>query len=211
MAQAPGKDTELDVSVLDQTGFQAISRDGGTILGGDRFGLFLRQTDGSSWQRIGVSAYADDLAPDGKTVLATMDDGHKLVVIPPGGSPPELLPAGGIVQYMGAFWFPDPTPRRVLFTGHREGEKRRSYVQDIAGGEPTHITPEDQYGIAISPEASGCGSAALERSLWPVAGGDPKYLPALIDGERPVTWVAAGGSGCSAVARFPPLSSNRTP
>jgi WD40 repeat protein len=189
MAQAPGKNTERDVSVLDQTGFQAISRDGGTILGGDRFGLFLRSTDGSSWQKVGVNASADDLAPDGKTVLGTMDDGHKLVFIPQGGRPQPLL-AGGITLYGGAWWFPDPIPKRVFFTGYREGKKRRSYVQDIAGGEPTAITPEDQWGIAISPDGKWIAGVGNDKKipLWPVAGGDPKYLPNAIDGERPVAW-----------------------
>ena len=194
-AQAPGENVERDLSILDQTGFQAISRDGRMILGGDRFGLFLRGTDGSPPQQFRIDAAADDLGPDGKTLLATMDKGRKLVIIPPGASDFQQLPADGIVQYGGAWWFPDSTPRRVLVTGHPEGENWRSYVQNVPNGLPTPITPEGTYGVAISQ--TGKSIAVIKKGepiqIWPLDGKPATVVPGTED-ERPIAFSQDGKS-----------------
>ncbi|HKW02317.1 MAG TPA: WD40 repeat domain-containing serine/threonine protein kinase [Vicinamibacterales bacterium] len=191
MAMAPGENAERDVSVLDQSGVVAISRDGRTILGGDRGEIFLRGTDGTSLQPYPFEGFADDLAADGKTLLATTENERTLVVWPYGASAPQPLPPGGIVQYGGAYWFPDETPRRVLVN---DSEKVQSYVQDVPDGQPRPVTPEGSYAVAISPDGkwiAGVGKGG-KIPLWPVDGGDQKFITGVLDGERPVAWSKDG-------------------
>jgi eukaryotic-like serine/threonine-protein kinase len=194
-AKAPGEGAERDLSLLDQTGVQAISRDGRKILGGDRFGLFIRATDGSSLTEYRGDAFADDLAPDGTTILATTDNYHKQIVISPGKSVPQALPPGGIIRYGGAYWFPQS--RRVLITGQRDREEQRSFVQDIAGGAPTPITDPGTWGVAISQDEQWI--AAIQGPRPPVrilpinvGAAPPKIVPGVEDGERPMAFSQDG-------------------
>ena len=198
VAVAPGDSAERDVSWFDLSGVSAISSDGRWVLCGDRFGVYRRGTDGSPPVLVisGTNAWSDALSPDGQTVLATMDLGRKLVVFPPGVSAPQTLEAAGVVSYSGAYWFPGAGETRVLFAGQRAGEGLRSYVQDIKGGPPKAITPEGSWGVAISPDGkwiAGPGSGQA-IPLWPVDGGEKRVVPGSLEGERPVSWSADGGS-----------------
>ena len=190
-AQAPGEDFERDISVLDQSGVSAISRDGGTILGGDRFGIFTRRTDGSSNQQVRTDAFADALAGDGRTLLGTTRDG-KLVIFPSDAMDVQPLPRGDIAQYLGAWWFPGD--KRVLFTGQRGVEDKRSYVQDVPNGEPRPITPPGDYGVAISSDGKWIAGVAKDGKipLWSVDSGEQKFVTGAIDDERPVAWSKDG-------------------
>jgi len=195
--KAPGGE-EHDFSLLDQTGVQAISRDGRKILGGDRLGLFVVGTDGSQLEEHRGEAFADDLAPDGRTILATTDEGRKQIVISPGASGPRLLPPGDIALYKGAFWFPRSRPFRVLVTGRREGEEQQSFVQDADGSSPpTTITAPGTWGVAISQDEQWI--AAIQGPHPPIqilpikAGAAPaREVPGVQDGERPVAFSEDG-------------------
>jgi serine/threonine protein kinase/dipeptidyl aminopeptidase/acylaminoacyl peptidase len=195
VALPPGETLERDLSWFDLSGVAAISNDGRWLLCGDRFGVYLRGTDGSPPGHVLSNAWADDLAPDAKTVLATMDAGRKLVFVPGGSGAPQLLPPHGIIQYSGAWWFPNADGRRVLFTGKKDGERLRSYVQDVGGGPPTAVTPEGQWAVAISPNGQWLAgtSTAQGTPLWSVTG-EQKIVPGSKEGERPVAWSADGKS-----------------
>lgn len=191
----PDGTTERDLSWFDNSGVAAISADGRWIVLRDRFGLYLRATNGSPPIRLGLEdAFADDLSPDGKTVLATINSGRQLVLVPSGAGDPEPLPAHGIASYSGARWFPDG--RRILFTGREAGGDLRSYIQDVKGGLPRALTPEKTWALSISPD--GEWTAAIRSgeaiSLWPVAGGPPRPVSGSESGDRPVAWSADGRS-----------------
>ena len=47
LGTAPGAPRERDLSVFDDAGLAAVSPDGALLLFGDRFGVYLRKTDGS--------------------------------------------------------------------------------------------------------------------------------------------------------------------
>jgi WD40 repeat protein len=197
VALPPGEKEERDLSWFDNSGVAALSRDGQWLLCGDRFGVYLRSTSGSKPTSLLSEGWADDLSPDGKTVLATIDSRRKLVTFSRRGGSQTPLPPHGITEYIGAWWFPDGTGR-ILFTGKRDGEKQRSYVQDTTGtGIPAPITPQDTWGVAISPNGESIAAIGPGQgiTLWPVRGGSqPKPVPGTEEGERPVAWHENGQS-----------------
>ena len=189
---------EHDFSLRDQTGGQEISRDGRKILGGDRLGLFVVGTDGSQLEEHRREAFADDLAPDGRTILATTDEGRKQIVISPGASGPRLLPPGDIVEYLGAYWFPRSQPFRVLLTGRRAGQQLQSFVQNADGsGPPSPITAPGTWGVAISQDEQWIAAIQGPRppiQILPIKAGaaPPREVPGVQDDERPVAFTEDG-------------------
>jgi len=191
----PGASAERDLSWFDDAGVADLSADGRWLLFGDRFGIYLRATDGSPPIHLGLKdGFADHLSPDGKTALATTQSGRQLLLVPSGAGDPQPVPAYSIASYSGAWWFPDG--HRILFNGREPGHDLRSYIQDINGGPPRALTPEDTRAVAISPD--GQWTAAIGRgqaiSLWPVAGGAARPVLGSEAGDRPVAWSADGGS-----------------
>ncbi len=170
-----------------------MSADGSTILFGDRFGVYVRRTDGSPPVRLGlVGGFPLDLSPDGQLVVATTSSADQLVVLRTGAGEPKPLPSYGISSYWDAVWFPDG--RRILFVGREAGHGPRSYVQDIAGGAPRALTPDNTWALAISPDSTlaAAVSPGQKVSLWPVAGGSPRPVVASEPGDRPAGWTPDG-------------------
>jgi hypothetical protein len=191
----PGETAERDLSWFDSSGVADLSDDGRWLLFADRYGIYLRETDGSPPISLGLKdGFVDDLSPDGTTVLATIDSGRKLVLVPIGAGDPQPLPAHGIVSYNGARWFPDG--RRILFSGRMADSNLRSYVQDIDGGPPRPLTPEQTWALAISADGKWAAATGTAQpiSLWPVAGGPPRPVKGSEKNDRPVAWTADGQS-----------------
>jgi Tol biopolymer transport system component len=190
----PGAATERDFSWFDDSGVAELSADGRWLLFGDRFGVYLRATDGAPPMHLG-EGFADDLSSDATMVLATTQGGKQLVVLPRGPGELKALPSHNIVSYRGAQWFPDG--KRILFTGLEAGHDSRSYVQAVDNGVPRPVTPERTWALSISPDgewlaAIGEGEKAI--TLWPVAGGSPRSVAGSQPGDRPVAWSADGRS-----------------
>jgi serine/threonine protein kinase/WD40 repeat protein len=189
----PGETVERELSWYGNSAISDLSPDGRWLLFGDRFGIYLRGTDGAPPIHLGLKdGFADQLSPDGKTVLATTQSLDRLVLVPTAAGEARFLPSHGIVSYSGAQWFPDG--KRVLFNGRAQGHNMRSYVQDIDGGEPRPVTPEDTRALSISPDgrwaaAIGAGQAI---SVWPMEGGASRVVPGSEPGDRPMEWSADG-------------------
>jgi eukaryotic-like serine/threonine-protein kinase len=197
VAVPPGETAERDLSWFDDSGLSDISDDGRFVLCGDRSGVYLRATDGSPPIRLLNEGFADDLSPDGKTVLATIESGRTLVLVPRGAGDRRRLPKQGFDVYRGAWWFPDG--HRILFTGGaggETGEESRSYIQDVNGGLPKPLTPEGTRALAISPKGDQIAVVAKGQpiSIWPVAGGPPRSVPGTLPDDRPVGWSVDGRS-----------------
>ena len=190
---APGGTTERELSWFDNSALADVSADGRWLLFGDRFGIYLRATDGSPPIHLGLKdGFADDLSPDGKTVLVTTQSGRQLLLVPTGAGKPQVLPPHGIESYSGAEWFPDG--RRILFNGRERGRDLRSYIQDVKDGPPRPLTPENTRALSISPDGESAAAIGPGQaiSLWRVAGGPPRPVQGSQPGERPVAWTADG-------------------
>jgi serine/threonine protein kinase/dipeptidyl aminopeptidase/acylaminoacyl peptidase len=190
----PGAPTERELSWFDNSALADLSADGRWLLFRDRFGIYLRATDGSPPIHLGLTdGFADAISPDGKRVLATSESGRQLLIVPIGPGEPQPLAAHDIESYNGAHWLDDA---RILFNGRVRGRDLRSYVQDIAGGPPRELTPENTRAVAIS--ADGKWAAAIGPSqaisLWALAGGPPRPVKGSQPGDRPVGWSDDGRS-----------------
>jgi hypothetical protein len=198
----PGESIERDLSAFDDAGLAALSADGRTLLFGDRFGVYLRPTDGSPPVKLGFKdVFPDDLSPDGRLVLATSASTNQLMLLPTGAGEAQPLPAHGITSYHGAWWFPDG--HRILFntvvqdaasSGNAHVSKTRSYLTDRSGTPPKPLTPAGVWALAISPDGTRLAvlGAAPGISISPVAGGPPVSVPGTQAGDRPVEWSADG-------------------
>jgi len=201
LGTAPGAPRERDLSVFDDAGLAAVSADGALLLFGDRFGVYLRRTDGSPPIKLSLKdVYPDDLSPDGRLVLATSAALDRLIVAPVGPGETRTLPAHGIEAYAGARWFPDG--RRILFNGRPRADgaagqgQVRTYITDVEGAAPQAITPPGVHALALSPDGSrlavrGAGPALAS---WPVGGDTASPIAGSEAGDRPVAWSADGAS-----------------
>lgn len=190
-----GQTVERDMSWFDNSGIADLSADGRWLLFADRFGIYIRATDGSAPIHLGLrDAFADDVSPDGRTVLATAQAGRQLMLVPTGAGDPVPVPAHGITAYNGAQWFPDG--RRIVFNGREAGQDLRSFIQDLKGGPPRPLTPPNTRVLAISPDGEWTAATGTNQaiSLWPVSGGPSRPATGSLPGDRPVAWSADGRS-----------------
>jgi dipeptidyl aminopeptidase/acylaminoacyl peptidase len=195
VARPPGGTAERDLSWFDDSGVSDISENGATILCGDRFGVYLRKTDGSPPIKLLDEGFADDLSRDGNAVIATIESNRKLLVVPTGTGDRKPVPTHGIVSYSGAQWFADG--RRILFTGREEGKGLRSYVQDIGDGRPPQpVTPEKTWALALSPDETRIAVIGTGKpiSIQQLTGGPQQPVKGSQEGERPVAWSDDGRS-----------------
>jgi eukaryotic-like serine/threonine-protein kinase len=191
----PAEVIERELSWFDNSALADLSSDGRLLLFRDRFGIYLRSTDGSQPVHLGLrDGFVDDISPDGKTVLATTQDTSQLLRVPTGAGSPQPVAAHGIVSYSGAWWLPDG--RRILFNGREKGRNLRSYIQDLDGAAPQPLTPEGTRALSISPDGTWAAAIGVGQtiSLWPVAGGPPRTVEGSQPDERPVAWSADGQS-----------------
>ena len=190
-----GQTVERDMSWFDNSGIADLSADGRWLLFADRFGIYIRATDGSAPIHLGLrDAFADDVSPDGRMVLATAQAGRQLMLVPIGAGDPQPVPAHDITAYNGAQWFPDG--RRIVFSGRQAGQDLRSFIQDLKGGAPEPLTPPNIRVLAISPDGEWTAATGTNQaiSLWPVSGGPSRPVTGSLPGDRPVAWSADGGS-----------------
>jgi hypothetical protein len=193
---APGTSTERDLSWLDQSGVADITPDGRWLLGRDRFGVYVRETNGAPPKFLGLTdGFADALSTDAKMAIGTAAD-DQLILLPIGVGGPQPLPRHGISQYGGARWFPDG--HRILFTGGPAGKILRSYVQEAFDGTaPRPLTPEGIRGLAISADGAqiaAVGGKPSGISIWSDTGIKQHHIPGSSSDDRPVAFSADGKS-----------------
>jgi Tol biopolymer transport system component len=195
--------TDRELSWFDYSTVADLSPDGKTLLFyewgegvGAKSTIFIRSTDGADAVRLGEGRPLA-LSRDGQWVLAVQDDAPgDLLVLPTGTGEVKRLPRGPIAEYLDwATWSPDG--RRVYFDGRDASDMRRTYVQDVDGGEPRPMTPDGFVGLLLSPD--GRTLATVDRYgeyyLYPVGGGaDPQPLAGYMDGDVLLQWAADGRS-----------------
>jgi Tol biopolymer transport system component len=201
------KNTETDLSWLDYSYPADVSQDGQSLLfdeegeGGGTYGkggvwaytVYMRKTDGSPAVRLG----------EGAAVALSAD--QRFVISQPEGSPAQLflLPTkagesrpltNDTLNHVWARWFPDG--KRVLYSANEPGHGVKLYIQPLEGGSPQPITPEGANATAFCLSPDGLQVAALgpdhKGYLYAVAGGQPRPIPGLDQGEEPISWSSDG-------------------
>ena len=207
VARAPGAESERDLSWLDYCFPSDLSDDGSTVYfaengegGGPGYSVYLRRTDGGAPAlRLGGGA-AMALSPDGRFGLASRNftsDEPELTLIPTGTGEPRAMPRGG-VNTQAASFFPDG--RRVLLAGGPPGRPTRTWVQELAGGDPRPLTADGtRFQLSARPVSPDGRTAVVQDAegrhlLVPTEGGAPRPLAGLDAAEQPLRWSADGRS-----------------
>ncbi|HTO75323.1 MAG TPA: hypothetical protein VMQ61_04535, partial [Thermoanaerobaculia bacterium] len=198
VAYGPGLDKERDLSWLDWSLVDSISRDGTTILfdesgegGGPGYSTYARKMDGSPAIRLGEGS-AQALSPDGKLALAIVhpSSNPKVVIYPIGAGDPKFLETPGLAVQAAA-WLPDGN--RLLLAANEAGRGVRIYLYELASQKVHALTPEGYRfaasGAGVSPDGRVVAVFGPDRKpyLYPLEGGEP--TPLAIDAKwLPVGW-----------------------
>jgi hypothetical protein len=161
--------------------------------GGGPYGVYLMGTDGSSVKRLGDGT-ALALSPGGEWALAVRrEPENRLLLLPTSGGAPKLFDRASVNYQPWGCWF--PCGRRVLFAANEPGRGTRLYAQDLEGGEPACVTP-DEEGVelttthAVSPDGRRAAAVRHDGTVWlyDLWGEGRVPVPGVEPGEVPVRW-----------------------
>jgi serine/threonine protein kinase/Tol biopolymer transport system component len=159
------------------------------------YNLYTQATDGSSPVLIGQGEGLG-FSFDGKWALA-LDPIHldHLRIIPTGVGESGSLSAPKGLNYNVAIWIPDG--KQILTVASAAGHAPATYLQDVASGATHPITHEGQYAVfshdaamSVSPDGRYFLTTDGGNRYWiqPIAGGEPKEIKGMIEGDFPVEW-----------------------
>jgi hypothetical protein len=192
---------ERELSWFDYSTVADLSSDGGTLLfyeWGEGVGatstVFIRKTDGSDAARLGEGKPLA-LAPDARWAHVVQENTPQpLALLPTGSGEVKRMPRGPIVEYLDwAAWSPDG--RRIFFAGRESADVRRTYVQDVDGGEPRPVTPGGFVGVVLSPGGRTIATVDRYGEYYLCSTTDqtaPTPLAGYRDGDVPLQWSADG-------------------
>jgi eukaryotic-like serine/threonine-protein kinase len=190
--------TERDLAWLDTSMLSEISSDAKNLLfaelsygEGRNAAIYLRKTDGSPAVRLGYGN-RPSLSPDGKWVVCIRRETarSRLMLLPTGPGESRFLNVDG-VYFESLGWFPDS--KRVVFTGNEPGHPVRTWMYDLDSDKATPLTAEGTRGGPVSPDGQWLVTiSAHQLSLAPIAGGAPRKISQLENGEAVVRWSADG-------------------
>ncbi len=197
-AMPPHASHEVNLSWLDFSVVRDLSADGELMLfdetgegGGTTGTIYLRKTDGSPPIRLG-DGIAVALSPDKKwAITAPPQPEGQYMLVPTGAGQSRQLTHDSLT-HLGGEWFPDG--KRFLFAGTEPKHGMRFYVQDVNSDAAKAITAEGvnptQFSLSHNGEfVAGLGSDQ-KMYLYPTAGGEPRPVPSVEIGERPVGWTS---------------------
>jgi Tol biopolymer transport system component len=205
MVRPPGETAERDLTWHDYSYVADLSADGRWLLfsetgeaGGERYGVYLRGTDGTPAVRLGEGR-ALALSPDARwAVSIPVDAPSRLLLLPTRAGASRTLTNPAVTRYQWATFFPDG--KRLLVLGNDAGGALRLFAQDLEGSVARAITPPGVVTRTntISPDGTrviAIGFApASPPAIYPIDGGPPTPLPALAPGEEALRWGADGHS-----------------
>jgi eukaryotic-like serine/threonine-protein kinase len=184
---------EVDLSWQDVAFPIDFTPDGKRLLFGSLdYGIHLGALDGGPPVTLAEGVPAG-ISPDGRSVLTiTPAVPTTIAVVPIGPGATRTLPRGPLEGHAWAAWTPDG--RRVVISASERGHATRLYLQDIIDGDPRAISgegrllpslprvvsPDGQVVIAVGPDQ--------QLALYPIAGGEPRPIPALGNDLTPVAW-----------------------
>jgi eukaryotic-like serine/threonine-protein kinase len=198
---APGGEHERDLSWFDYSTVADLSSDGRSLVFyewgegvGARPTIFIRKTDGGDAIQLGEGRPLA-LSPDGRWVAAVQGSPTlQLVLLPTGAGEARRLPRGSVAEYLDwAAWSPDG--RRIVFAGRESTDVRRTYVQDVDGGDPRPVTPDGFVGIVLSPDGRSVVAVDRYGEYYVCSLGqptEPRPLAGYRDGDVPLQWSADG-------------------
>ena len=149
--------SERDLSWLDFGYLRDISRDGKTILFEEEgreeqsYQIFVRDVDGSPAVPIG-EGYGLAISRDKHWALGQKltEPTEELWLLPVGPGEPRRMSPANLFPLVAASFLSDN--KRFVYVAAETGHHPRTWLQDIDGGNPRPITPEDTAGFEVSPD-----------------------------------------------------------
>jgi DNA-binding winged helix-turn-helix (wHTH) protein len=205
-----GEAEDRDLSWLDFSAAEGISRDGSTVLfyesgqgGGPGYTTYLRKADGSAPVRVGKGR-ALSLSADGRFVLSvSVESPEHLEITPTGPGENRTLRVPGVSAHEEGGFVGDG--RRVYVTGRDEAGRRSTWLAPLDGGAPRrlplpngHILFQNTFSadgsrfLASCPEAGGAASDSSATCLYDTLAGEPKPVADARKGWSPVGFDARG-------------------
>lgn len=199
-----GDRTERGLSWLDRTSGAILSPDGTQILfteagegGGARKATYHWRRSDPAPKRLGDGG-VEGVSPDWSTALVHLKDGEnsELNLVPIGAGEMVTLPRGPVRNYERAAWHPDGT--RIVLLGWTADGKEQLFVQAVAGGPPRPLA--EALDCSRAPFSPNGRAVMAQRKagepfvLFPMEGGEPRPIPFLKPGERPITFSEDGTS-----------------
>jgi serine/threonine protein kinase/Tol biopolymer transport system component len=138
---------------------------------GEKYGVYIRPTDGSPAVRLG-DGVAGAISPDRKWVAGFTTDNRTTQLFPTGPGTVRTPNVEPIETITGGRWFPDS--QRLILVGNEKGHPQRAWSLSLAGGRPQPLTPEGLSGSAISPDGKWLVVTLLQdgqRRLFAIDGG----------------------------------------
>lgn len=191
---------ERDLSWFGLSIVRSISPDGNWVLvdeegapAAPNYSAEVRKMDGSPPVRLG-EGLAADLSPDGKWALCIfLGNPERIILLPTGPVEPKEIQIQGIERYgYDAGFFPDG--QHFFFSGAEPSHAMRSYMEDIHGGKRSPITPEGAVARVVSPNGKYVAGINPESRMttYQVESGEPRVVPDLAQGFRPIRWSPDG-------------------
>jgi Tol biopolymer transport system component len=202
--QRAGDDLSRDLSWMDWSTIDDLSADGNTIAldesgdateGVEGEGLvYIRKTDGSPAVRMAAKSAGRALSPDGKFLLAAVDEQNDaesaLELLPIGPGAPIRIETGLQSLSTRTAWFPDS--KRIVYSARVKGGKLRTWVQAL-DGKPQPITAEGERFVALSPDSGSVLAVGPSGYvLYPSGGGAHRPAPGLQSGDAVLGFVTGG-------------------
>ncbi len=204
--RGPGDVIERPYSWLDGSGATGISTDGRSLLfgefsvgGGVECSAYLRRFDGTAPVRLGAGR-PRGLSPDGSLALVVVRKPEAgLLLVSAGPGEPKALPKGPVAAFHWASFFPDG--KRILLVGNEADRPIRLFVQDVAAGLPTPLSPEGvrvgEPSEAISPDGRLVAATSVADGtpvFVSVEDGTARTIEGLGPGDVPLSWTRDGKS-----------------
>jgi hypothetical protein len=139
-----------------------------------------------------------DISSDGRWALSVVpDSSSRVLLLPTGPGDAKELPNPQRLSITAARFLPDG--RRIVLLGGAAGDAWRGYVQEIDSGAirpftAAGVTFIQSRNIVLTPDGTGAVFTSPDGRvlLFPTAGGEPRPLPHLLDGEFPLAWTPDG-------------------
>ncbi|MFZ0663155.1 MAG: protein kinase [Acidobacteriaceae bacterium] len=219
--------TVRDLSWLDYGYLRAISDDGRMILFDEEgaenpnYTVYVRNTDGSAAVAIG-EGYGVALSHDKNWALGIKLSTDQLWLYPVGPGEPRRVSALTTDSTAGGFL---PDDKSIFYAAQEPGHALRTWLQNLNGGGPRAITPENVIGFQVSPDGKWLLAVQLPSDaatlLVPMDGGAPVPIAGLKPGEVPIGWTSDNrlylgympkpGMAAVKVQKLDPRTGTRTP
>ncbi len=198
MFRGAGDSRERELSWLDWSLLDSLSPDGKLVIFSEsgegaaatangQTVLYLRETNGAPAVLLGPGN-PSILSPDGQWVVSNDVGSETLLIYPVGPGQSKRIPMPGFTIGLAGLL---PGGKEFWVNANQPSHGTRYFLMNAEGGTPRPVTPEGVRFSSPGAVLNGkylAGRAGGRTLLYPVRGGEPKFLGDVSDQERIAGW-----------------------